>query len=59
VAIMPCFDKKLEASREDFYSDILQSRDVDLVLATNEMPDLFEKYNVNFIQLKESPLDDM
>ncbi len=56
---MPCFDKKLEASREDFYSDILQSRDVDLVLATNEMPDLFEKYNVNFIQLKESPLDDM
>lgn len=33
---MPCYDKKLEASREDFYSDIYRTRDVDCVLSTGE-----------------------
>eukprot|EP01135_Chromosphaera_perkinsii_P001478 Nk52_evm7s179 gene=Nk52_evmTU7s179 len=37
VTVMPCFDKKLEASRDDFYSDIYSSRDVDLVLTTGEI----------------------
>ncbi len=34
VAVMPCFDKKLEASRSDFYNDISHSKDVDCVLTT-------------------------
>ena len=34
VTIMPCYDKKLEASREDFYNDIYRTRDVDCVIST-------------------------
>ena len=34
VTVMPCYDKKLEASRSDFYSDIYRTRDVDCVLTS-------------------------
>jgi iron only hydrogenase large subunit-like protein len=37
VSIMPCYDKKLEASRQDFYNDVYKTRDVDLVLSTAEL----------------------
>lgn len=32
--LMMCYDKKLEASREDFYDDIYHTRDVDLVITS-------------------------
>lgn len=34
---MPCYDKKLEASREDFYDADRSARDVDCVLTTGEL----------------------
>jgi iron only hydrogenase large subunit-like protein len=34
---MPCYDKKLEASRQDFYNDLYSSRDVDCVITTGEL----------------------
>lgn len=34
---MPCYDKKLEASRQDFYSEAYATRDVDCVLTTGEL----------------------
>ena len=34
VTVMPCYDKKLEASREDFYNDIYRTRDVDCVITS-------------------------
>ena len=34
---MPCYDKKLEASRQDFYNDLYSTRDVDCVLTTGEL----------------------
>ena len=37
VTIMPCYDKKLEASREDFYNDIYRTRDVDCVISTRKL----------------------
>ena len=37
VTIMPCYDKKLEASREDFYNDIYRTRDVDCVISTSKL----------------------
>jgi len=37
VTVMPCYDKKLEASRQDFYNDVLSTRDVDCVLTTTEL----------------------
>ena len=37
VTIMPCFDKKLEASREDFTHPDTGSKEVDCVLTTLEV----------------------
>jgi len=37
VSIEPCFDKKLEGSRLDFYDETSESCEVDLVLSTNEV----------------------
>jgi len=34
IAVMPCYDKKLEASRQDFYGDVYSTRDVDCVITT-------------------------
>ena len=36
ITIMPCYDKKLEASREDFFSEAENSRDVDCVITSSE-----------------------
>lgn len=35
VSVMPCFDKKLEASRNEFYNEFHKTRDVDCVLSTS------------------------
>ena len=37
VTAMPCYDKKLEASRSDFYNLVHQTRDTDCVLTTGEL----------------------
>ena len=37
VTVMPCYDKKLEASRKDFYDEIYATRDVDCVITTGEL----------------------
>lgn len=37
VAVMPCYDKKLEASRQDFYNDVYNTRHVDCVITTGEL----------------------
>ena len=34
---MPCFDKKLEASRSDFYNDLYSTRDVDCVITSGKL----------------------
>lgn len=34
---MPCYDKKLEASRQDFYDETYATRDVDCVITTGEL----------------------
>lgn len=47
VAVMPCFDKKLEASRNDFYSDIYRTRDVDCVITTGELEHMLIDQNIN------------
>ena len=36
VTLMPCYDKKLEASREDFFSEVTNSKDVDCVLTSSK-----------------------
>lgn len=43
VTVMPCYDKKLEASRSDFYSDLYQTRDVDCVITSIEVEQMLDK----------------
>jgi len=40
---MPCYDKKLEASRQDFYNDTYKTRDVDCVITTGEIQRLMRE----------------
>lgn len=35
VSVMPCYDKKLEAARGDFFDEKTQSRDVDCVITAS------------------------
>jgi Iron only hydrogenase large subunit, C-terminal domain len=44
---MPCYDKKLEASRSDFYNDQYATRDVDCVLTTGELLLLAQEHGVD------------
>ncbi|XP_065193338.1 cytosolic iron-sulfur assembly component 3-like [Sycon ciliatum] len=46
VTVMPCYDKKLEASREDFYDDVLKTNEVDCVLTTSEVQLLLDEHSV-------------
>lgn len=52
---MPCYDKKLEASRSDFYSEAYNTRDTDCVLTTGELDLLLQ--DLGFDPYSPSPLD--
>ncbi|KAI5670839.1 hypothetical protein M9H77_11203 [Catharanthus roseus] len=54
VTVMPCYDKKLEAVRDDFNYPVTE---VDSVLTTGEVLDLIQSKSVDFGTLEESPLD--
>lgn len=56
---MPCYDKKLEASRPDFFLEEFNTREVDCVLTTSEIDQMFQEQKLDFIQMIESPIDDM
>ncbi|KAK6539736.1 Cytosolic Fe-S cluster assembly factor nar1 [Orbilia ellipsospora] len=62
VAVMPCFDKKLEASRAELTDaawngeSLNPSRDVDCVITTRELLQLADSRNVNFSTLSSEPL---
>ncbi|EDV19766.1 uncharacterized protein TRIADDRAFT_61804 [Trichoplax adhaerens] len=43
VTVMPCYDKKLEASRNDFYNESLNAADVDCVLTSGEVMEIFNE----------------
>ncbi|RDB16786.1 Cytosolic Fe-S cluster assembly factor NAR1 [Hypsizygus marmoreus] len=45
VTVMPCYDKKLEASRTDFYNSLYSTRDVDCVITTGELSLLLHSQN--------------
>ena len=57
MSIMPCYDKKLEASREDFYNDIYKSRDVDLVITSLEIEGMLQEKGVDLRLLSTAPVD--
>ncbi len=55
--IMPCFDKKLESSREE--NSINEQKEVDTVISTLELEELFKKININFSGeiIADKPID--
>ncbi|CAB3234712.1 unnamed protein product [Arctia plantaginis] len=57
VTFMPCYDKKLEASREDFYSEILQCHDVDCVITSIELEQMLENNNKSLRDVPGMELD--
>nr|XP_040047237.1 cytosolic Fe-S cluster assembly factor narfl [Gasterosteus aculeatus aculeatus] len=57
VAVMPCFDKKLEASRPDFYLDEAETREVDCVITSGEVQKMLEEKNVSLNDVEPAPLD--
>ncbi|CAJ2642678.1 unnamed protein product [Trifolium pratense] len=68
VTVMPCYDKKLEASRDDFVfqlepnaegrdSEVNMILEVDSVLTTGEILELIQSKEVDFKSLEEAPLD--
>ncbi|RDX65133.1 Protein NAR1 [Mucuna pruriens] len=70
VTVMPCYDKKLEAARDDFVfqfeshvegheSEINMITEVDSVLTTGEVLELIQSKEVDFKSLDEPPLDKM
>jgi iron only hydrogenase large subunit-like protein len=52
LSVMPCFDKKLEASREDFAPNGV--RDVDCVITTAELVKMIEEHGIDLKALPES-----
>ncbi|KAI9328300.1 iron hydrogenase [Zopfochytrium polystomum] len=58
VSVMPCYDKKLEASRSDFYNDVYRTRDVDTVLTTKELDNMMKESGVTMESLEEASLVD-
>ncbi|CAH9121646.1 unnamed protein product [Cuscuta epithymum] len=61
VSVMPCYDKKLEASRDDFVFNVdgdgEEITEVDSVLTTGEVLELIQSKGIEFNALEESPLD--
>ncbi|PSC72354.1 cytosolic Fe-S cluster assembly factor narfl [Micractinium conductrix] len=58
-AVMPCYDKKLEASRGDFDLHGTQVAETDCVLATTELQELLEQKGVDLRSVAPEPLDSL
>lgn len=61
VTVMPCYDKKLEASRPDFFDETFQTRDVDCVISTSELMKMIEeKCGIeSFLALSTEPMSEL
>lgn len=57
VTVMPCFDKKLEAAREDFYNEAFSAREVDCVITSVEVEQMLVRDQVELVTLAPCPLD--
>lgn len=57
VAVMPCFDKKLEASRSDFVRGEPEAHDVDMVLTPVELEQMLDEISMNFSDIEPAHVD--
>lgn len=59
VVVAPCYDKKLEALREDFYTALYNSQEVDCVLTSGEIVQIMEQKNVSMKDVTEVAVDSL
>lgn len=57
VTVMPCYDKKLEASREDFFNEAIDSRDVDCVITSIEIEQMLGAQEVDLTTEPRTAMD--
>ena len=57
VTVMPCFDKKLEASRGDFQNIVTEAPEVDCVVTALEIEEMLTKEGLTLADCSSSPLD--
>uniref|UniRef100_A0A8C9T118 Nuclear prelamin A recognition factor-like n=1 Tax=Scleropages formosus TaxID=113540 RepID=A0A8C9T118_SCLFO len=57
VAVMPCYDKKLEASRPDFYITQSDTREVDCVITSGEVLKMLDQEGLSLRDVDPAPLD--
>ncbi|KAK8730600.1 hypothetical protein OTU49_007829 [Cherax quadricarinatus] len=57
VTVMPCFDKKLEAARDDFYNDLYSTREVDCVITSVEVEQMLLRDQVELPSVDPVELD--
>ncbi|KAG8445999.1 hypothetical protein GDO86_013756 [Hymenochirus boettgeri] len=58
LTIAPCYDRKMEALREDYYTELYNCRDVDCVL-TSEIMQIMEQRNISVKEIEESSLENV
>ncbi|XP_012057524.1 PREDICTED: probable cytosolic Fe-S cluster assembly factor CPIJ010948 isoform X1 [Atta cephalotes] len=56
VTVMPCYDKKLEASREDFYNQQRKTRDVDCVITSIELEQMLSEDGLVLNEIDEGEI---
>lgn len=54
VTVMPCYDKKLEAAREDFFNKATESRDVDCVITAIEIEQMLQSSGIELHEMKKA-----
>ncbi|KAM4662417.1 nuclear prelamin A recognition factor [Discoglossus pictus] len=59
VTVAPCYDRKMETLREDYYTALYNCRDVDCVLTSGEVMQIMEQRNISIKEVEESPLENV
>ncbi|KAK3917039.1 putative cytosolic Fe-S cluster assembly factor [Frankliniella fusca] len=57
VSVEPCYDKKLEASRSDFYSQEEDAKDVDCVITSVELEQMFKSQGKHLSDFPAADID--
>ncbi|XP_043282277.1 probable cytosolic Fe-S cluster assembly factor AAEL012261 [Venturia canescens] len=57
ITLMPCYDKKLEAYREDFNNKLKNTRDVDCVITAIELEQMLEQRGTVLSEIAAEKLD--
>lgn len=59
VTLMSCFDRKLEASRTDFFIEEYKAKEVDVVITALEVEQILERLNKSLEDFDRVPLVDL